>query len=49
MWRQNAGELRVPVLTQVVLSLLAALVIFFGCFPGVHVNALNDAIKLAGF
>ena len=45
----DAGELRVPVLTQVVLSLLAALVIFFGCFPGVLVNALNEAIKFAGF
>jgi NADH-quinone oxidoreductase subunit N len=45
----DAGELRVPVLTQVVLSLLAALVIFFGCFPGVLVDALNEAIKHARF
>ena len=37
------------VLAVLVLSLLAALVIFFGCFPGALVNALNEAIKLAGF
>jgi NADH-quinone oxidoreductase subunit N len=44
----GATELRVPVLSQVVLSLLAAGVILFGCAPNLLVGALQDCIKAAG-
>jgi len=45
----GAGKLSVPVLTQVVLVALAALVILFGCFPNLLVGRIADAVKLAGF
>jgi NADH-quinone oxidoreductase subunit N len=44
----GAGELRVPVLSQVVLSLLAAGVVLFGCAPNLLVGALQNCIKAAG-
>ncbi|MFO1487603.1 MAG: NADH-quinone oxidoreductase subunit N [Verrucomicrobiota bacterium] len=45
---KNAAQIEVPVVTQIVLGLLALSVILFGCFPGILVNALNEATKLAG-
>jgi NADH-quinone oxidoreductase subunit N len=44
----EAGKSNVPVLTQVVLSLVAAGVVVFGCAPGLIVNALTHAIQMAG-
>lgn len=45
----SAPELHAPVLSQVVLSVLAALVILFGCVPDLLVGALQDCISAAGF
>ena len=42
-------ELRAPVLSEVVLSVLAALVILFGCVPDLLVGALQGCISAAGF
>jgi NADH-quinone oxidoreductase subunit N len=44
----GATELRVPVLSQVVLGLLAAGVILFGCAPNLLVGVLQGCIKAAG-
>jgi NADH-quinone oxidoreductase subunit N len=44
----DATELRAPFLSQVVLSLLAAGVILFGCAPDLLVGVLQDCIKAAG-
>ena len=44
----GASKLRVPVLSQVVLGLLAAAVILFGCAPNLLVGVLQDCIKAAG-
>jgi len=44
----GASELRVPVLSQVVLSLLAAGVILFGCAPNLLVGVLQNCVKAAG-
>jgi len=44
----GAGALRAPVLSQVVLALLAAGVILFGCAPNLLVGVLRDCIKAAG-
>ncbi|MNC96315.1 hypothetical protein D3C83_136550 [compost metagenome] len=41
-------ELRAPILSQVVLSLLAAGVILFGCAPNLLVGVLQSCIKAAG-
>jgi NADH-quinone oxidoreductase subunit N len=45
----GAGELKAPVISQVVLCLLAGLVILFGCAPELLLGKLGEAIKLAGF
>ena len=45
----GAGKPSVPVLTQVVLAALAALVILFGCFPNLLVGRISEAVRLAGF
>ncbi len=44
----SARELRAPVLTQVVLSVLAALVILFGCLPDLLLNWLQQCLLAAG-
>jgi NADH-quinone oxidoreductase subunit N len=41
--------LRVPIFTQIVLGLLAFGVVLFGCVPGLLVNALDSAIRLAAW
>jgi NADH-quinone oxidoreductase subunit N len=45
----SAPELQAPVLSQVVLSVLAALVILFGCAPNLLVDVLQRCIAAAGF
>lgn len=45
----GAGELKAPVISQIVLGLLAGAVILFGCAPNLLVEKLTEAIKLAGF
>jgi NADH-quinone oxidoreductase subunit N len=45
----DAPELRAPVLTQIVLSVLAASVILFGCVPNLLVGVLQQCIVAAGF
>jgi NADH-quinone oxidoreductase subunit N len=45
----GAPELRAPVLSQVVLSVLAALVILFGCAPNLLVDVFQRCIAAAGF
>jgi NADH-quinone oxidoreductase subunit N len=45
----SAPELHAPVLSQVVLSVLAALVILFGCAPNLLVDVLQRCIAAAGF
>ncbi|MCX6896169.1 MAG: NADH-quinone oxidoreductase subunit N [Verrucomicrobia bacterium] len=45
----GAGELKSPVISQIVLGLLAGAVILFGCAPNLLVEKLTEAIKLAGF
>ncbi len=42
----GAPELRAPILTQVVLSLLAAGVILFGCAPDLLLRWLQEAIRV---
>jgi NADH-quinone oxidoreductase subunit N len=44
----GAGELRVPVLSQVVLAVLAGLVIVLGCAPNLLVGPLEQCIKAVG-
>lgn len=44
----GGAELKVPVISQVALCLLAALVVLLGCMPALLVDRLNEAIKLAG-
>ena len=46
---KGAGELKAPVISQIVLGLLAGAVILFGCAPNLLVEKLTEAIKLAGF
>jgi len=46
---KGAGELKAPVVSQIVLGLLAGAVILFGCAPNLLVEKLTEAIKLAGF
>jgi NADH-quinone oxidoreductase subunit N len=43
------GGMAIPVLTQVALALLAALVLLFGCAPGLLLNPLSEAIASAAF
>jgi NADH-quinone oxidoreductase subunit N len=45
----GAPELRAPVLSQIVLSVLAALVILFGCAPNLLVDVLLRCIAAARF
>ena len=45
----GAGELRAPILSQVVLSLLAAGVVLFGCCPGWLVATIQHAVAAAAF
>jgi NADH-quinone oxidoreductase subunit N len=45
----GAPELRAPVLSQIVLSVLAFAVVLFGCVPNLLVGALQDCISAAGF
>jgi NADH-quinone oxidoreductase subunit N len=45
----EAGALKVPVLTQIVLILIAAGVVVFGCAPGLLLGPLTEAVKSAGF
>ena len=45
----EAGALNVPVLTQIVLILIAAGVVVFGCAPGLLLGPLTEAVKSAGF
>ena len=44
----NAGELKVPLISQVVLCMLGIAVLLLGCAPGWLVNLLSNAVKLAG-
>ena len=45
----DAAELRAPILCQIVSSLLALLVVVFGCFPDLLVGVLQNCISAAGF
>ena len=45
----GAGDLKAPVISQIVLCLLAGAVILLGCAPNLLVEKLTEAIKLAGF
>jgi NADH-quinone oxidoreductase subunit N len=45
----GGGRMPVPVISQVVLGLLAGLVFLFGCAPDLLVNRLVEALKSAGF
>ena len=45
----SAGKLKIPVLTQVVICLLAASVVVFGCAPSLILDGLGLAIRSAGF
>jgi NADH-quinone oxidoreductase subunit N len=44
----EAGALKVPVLTQIVLILIAAGVVAFGCAPGLLLGPLVEAVRSAG-
>jgi hypothetical protein len=44
----DVGELRVPLLSQVVLGLIAASVVLLGCAPNLLVSVLEAGIKAAG-
>lgn len=44
----GCGELAVPVLNQVVIAILAALVLLFGCFPSLILSKLADAVAGLG-
>ncbi len=45
----GAGPLQAPVLSQVVLSLVALAVVVFGCAPELLLNKLASVIQFAGF
>jgi len=45
----EAASLKVPVLSQIVLILLAASVVIFGCAPNLLLGPLASAIQFAGF
>ncbi len=46
---REAVALKVPVLSQIVLILLAASVVLFGCAPNLLLGPLTNAIQFAGF
>ena len=46
---EGAPEIQAPVISQIVLGLLAGSVILFGCAPNLLVEKLTEAIKFAGF
>src|SRR5579862_2500033 len=45
----DAGAIKVPVLTQIVLILVAAGVVVFGCAPNLLLGPLTEAVKGVGF
>ena len=45
----GANELKAPIISQVVLCVLAALVILLGCAPELLLGKLGEAMRLAGF
>lgn len=45
---EGAGEIKVPLINQIALCILAALVVLFGCLPELFLNSLHSAIQLAG-
>ncbi len=45
----EAGALKVPIVSQIAICLLAAAVLLLGCTPGLLLTPLDGAIKLAGF
>lgn len=45
----NAGAVKVPVLTQIVLILVALGVVVFGCVPNLLLGPLTEAVKSVGF
>jgi NADH-quinone oxidoreductase subunit N len=45
----STGTLKAPIVSQVVLCLLAAAVVLFGCAPNLLLARLQEAIRLAGY